>query len=110
MLQSSGEPNDAPGVVLSLGVSGAVITDNIFSAPIAELTSDIQIVSESNNIIVQNTNPNGSNYVGDLFVNALAYNPSLADLQEAYNLNTGADLTEAGTGTSSGGNNNTPDE
>ncbi|MCC3303869.1 LamG-like jellyroll fold domain-containing protein [Sneathiella sp. HT1-7] len=110
MLQSSGEPNDAPGVVLSLGVSGAVITDNIFSAPIAELTSDIQIVSESNNIIVQNTNPNGSNYVGDLFVNALSYNPSLADLQEAYNLNTGADLTEAGTGTSSGGNNNTPEE
>ncbi|MZR29691.1 LamG-like jellyroll fold domain-containing protein [Sneathiella litorea] len=113
MLQSSGAPNDAPGVVLSLGVSGAVITDNIFSAPIAELTNDIQIVSESNNIIVQNTNPNGANYVGDLFNNALAYNPDLGDLQQSDNLNTGASLTEAGTGTSSGntgGNNNTPEE
>ncbi|MDF2368161.1 LamG-like jellyroll fold domain-containing protein [Sneathiella sp.] len=113
LLQSSGEPNDAPGVVLTLGVKNAVITDNIFSAPIAELSNDIQIVSESNNIIVQSTNPNGSNYVGNLFVDALSYNPDLSDLQQAYNLNTGADLTEAGTGTvndDDDDNNNTPEE
>lgn len=113
LLQSSGAPNDAPGVVLSLGVRDAVITDNIFSAPIAELTNDIQIVSESNNIIVQNTNPNGANYVGDLFVNGLVYNPDLGDLQQSGNLNTGANLTEAGPGTANDnddGDNNTPDE
>ncbi|WP_288905143.1 LamG-like jellyroll fold domain-containing protein [uncultured Sneathiella sp.] len=109
LLQSSGAPNDAPGVVLSLGVKDAVINNNIFSAPIAELTNDIQIVSESNNIIVQNTNPNGANYVGNLFENALAYNPSLLDLLQSGNLNTGANLTEAGTG-SSNGNNNPPEE
>lgn len=82
LLQSSGDAQDAPGIVLAHGVKDAVIENNILSSDISEgdgseLNSNI---TESNNLIVQRQDPQGENYVGDLFVNPLDQTGTLDDL------------------------------
>ncbi|WP_373085983.1 right-handed parallel beta-helix repeat-containing protein [Sneathiella sp.] len=82
LIQISGDSKDGPTVVLAYGVKDAAIADNILSMPIAEAAGSEHNsnIVEHGNILVQYTDPNGDNYIGDLFVNALQDNPTLSDL------------------------------
>ena len=100
MLQSGGAPNDAPGVVLSVGVKGVVLDSNIFSQPVAIMDNNVQVVQNTNNLVVQYSNPNGANYAGSYFPNVSKQSPDISDLQPSQNIGRGASLTEAGPGSS----------
>ncbi|WP_311029148.1 right-handed parallel beta-helix repeat-containing protein [Mesorhizobium koreense] len=98
--QSSGDPQvlvTVPTVTVSSASDDVKITNNIVDnlnlSPV-----DGQLFE--NNLVVQSVDPSQSNYVGDLFVNALAGSKAtLADLQAVpdgliKHMNVGASLTE----------------
>ena len=70
---------NVPTISLSDASQDVVVANNIL--PRLSLTSSSEFTVE-NNLVVQGTNPEGANYVGDLFVNALAgASATLADLK-----------------------------
>lgn len=82
LLQSSGDQNNAPTFVLTEGTTNVSITDNILSSEMALNGSDLANIDISNNLYVQRHDPNGENYVGDLFVNPfVGADADLVDLQ-----------------------------
>jgi Ca2+-binding RTX toxin-like protein len=80
MLSNSSDAADGPTIVLRDGSEDLQINNNIASNPIS--TDRITNIESNNNLIVQGSDPNAPNYVGNLFVNPLAGGAAnLADLQ-----------------------------
>lgn len=84
-IQSSGEGlGEAPGIVLTSGTQNVVIDNNI----IAGLVSGSSIsdgagaqfnVQIGDNIFIQNSDPFGDNYAGDIFLNGLTADGDIVD-------------------------------
>ena len=81
LLQSTGDALDAPGVVLTDGTHDVRLINNIY-AGVTGTSSDDAVannITGSNNLIVQRTDINAENYVGNLFTNALTAYGDLSD-------------------------------
>ena len=85
LVQSSGDKNDAPGVVLTQHSSDILIENNVHSGVYIDpdLTTDAEAASvvEINNLEVQRHDPYADGYYADIFVNAMTYDAQLEDLQ-----------------------------
>ncbi len=81
LLQSSGSGlGSAPGVLLSGGTQNVVLDNNIISGYIAGSAVNGTNVNIGDNLFVQDRDPFGENYVGDLFVNGLTPNGDVEDM------------------------------
>lgn len=84
-LQSAGEDRDsrdAPGFMLADGTRDLVISGNVlagFTGPISDNLGAHNIRADDN-LFVQLQDPQGDNFIGDLYVNALTPAATLADL------------------------------
>ncbi len=69
LLQSSGDVNDAPQIMIQSSVKNAIIENNIAFGIIDRSTdsSNVQLIG---NLIIQSADPEAPNYVGNLFVNS----------------------------------------
>jgi Ca2+-binding RTX toxin-like protein len=81
LLQSSGEGNDAPGVLLLDNTRNAVIENNVLSNfwGAAYENADNLNIQINNNLFVQRQDTTKANFVGNLIVNPLIQNGSLDD-------------------------------
>jgi chitodextrinase len=99
MIQSAGsDPRDAPGVLLCDGTKNVVVTGNILGSVSGPATDNMtgNNIAIGDNYVVQTTNPNAENYVGNLFTNPFATNPEIEDLRALPGTsanNYGADMT-----------------
>ena len=83
MLQSSGDAFDAPKILLADGTRNVLIDGNIYAGVVGPALQNLSgnNISIVNNIVVQIHNPLAADYVGNLFINAMADLPTLADLR-----------------------------
>lgn len=83
LVQSSGGPQDAPQMYLDTGTHNVIITGNIYAGANGPAFDHAVAnnITLSGNYLAQTQDPLGAHYVGDILVNALADNPSLADMQ-----------------------------
>ncbi len=111
LLQSSGDAQDGPTIVLRDDTKNVVIKDNILSYEMAfddETNVNLDTITVTNNLFVQGTDATADNYVGHLFVNPFAgFDAELIDLQAlpdslVAKMGVGAALTVYGSTTMDG--------
>ena len=82
-VQSLGDTRDAPGIVLAWRNSDITIDDNIIAGEIKGLDRADQSatgITIGENLSVQSQDPLAPDHVSQMFVNATAFDPSIADL------------------------------
>lgn len=103
LVQASGTERDAPKIYLDYGNRDVVIDGNIYSGVTGRGMENLgqNNISIRDNMSVQVQDPLAVDYVGDIFVDALSSNPSLADFKvpsgsilDGYGANLG-EVTEA---------------